>query len=95
MDEAFKVSERAIAANPYDPDLLGQLGQLMGMAGRTDDGRALVERALVLNPENSPFYRGFAVFHGYAHGAEMPDASDAVSHAACAILYFGWAFFVA
>jgi urease accessory protein len=24
---------------------------------------------------------GFAIFHGYAHGAEMPDASDAVSYA--------------
>jgi urease accessory protein len=24
---------------------------------------------------------GFAIFHGYAHGAEMPEASDAVSYA--------------
>ncbi len=68
VDEAFKVSERAIAANPYDPDLLGQLGQLMGLAGRTDDGRALIERALVLNPENSPFYRGVLSIIAYMQG---------------------------
>ena len=34
-DEAFKVSDRALALNPNDSELLGQLGQLIGMAGRT------------------------------------------------------------
>jgi hypothetical protein len=38
--------------------LLGQLGQLIGLAGRMDEGRALLEKALALNPGHSGFYRG-------------------------------------
>jgi len=58
LDEAFKVSDRALALNPNDSELLGQLGQLVGMAGRPDEGRALLERALALNPAHTGFYRG-------------------------------------
>lgn len=40
--------------------------------------------ALALTPPlwmAAPIVGAFAIFHGYAHGAEMPEASDAVSYA--------------
>lgn len=58
LDEAFKIADRALAINANDTELLGQIGQIKGLAGRTDEGRALLEEALARNPGHSGFYRG-------------------------------------
>lgn len=58
LDEAFEVSDQALALNPNDAELLGQLGQLLGLSGRMADGRALLEKALAQNPGHSGFYKG-------------------------------------
>lgn len=58
LDEAFEVSDRALALNSNDAELLGQLGQLLGLSGRMAEGRALLEKALAQNPGHSGFYEG-------------------------------------
>jgi tetratricopeptide (TPR) repeat protein len=58
LDEAFEVSDQALALNPNDAELLNQLGQLLGLSGRMADGRALLEKALAQNPGHSGFYKG-------------------------------------
>jgi adenylate cyclase len=68
LDEAFKVGDRALALNPNDTELLGQIGQLKGLAGRTEEGRALLEQALARNPGHSGFYRGVLATIAYMQG---------------------------
>lgn len=68
LDEAFKVGDRALVINPNDTELLGQIGQLKGLAGQTDEGRALLEEALARNPGHSGFYRGVLATIAYMQG---------------------------
>ena len=67
-DEAFRIGDRALALNPNDTELLGQIGQLTGLAGQTDEGRALIEEALARNPGHSAFYRGVLATIAYMQG---------------------------
>jgi tetratricopeptide (TPR) repeat protein len=57
VDEAERVGEMALAANPQDSELLGEFGLRIAMAGQWQRGRELVERALSRDP-------GYA---GYCH----------------------------
>ena len=65
VDEAFEVGERAIALTPNDAELLGQFGQLVGLSGRLERGRALVEQAIARNPAHSDFDRGVLALIAY------------------------------
>jgi adenylate cyclase len=65
VDEAFEVADRAIALTPNDAELLGQIGQLVGLSGRLDKGRALLEQAVARNPGRSGFYRGALALIAY------------------------------
>jgi len=65
VDEAFEVGDRAIALTPDDAELLGQIGQLVGLSGRLDKGRALLEQAVARNPGRSGFYRGALALIAY------------------------------
>ncbi len=66
--ESFAVADRALALNPNDTELLGQIGQIKGQSGHYDEGRALVERALAGNPGHSSFYRGVLAWIAYLQG---------------------------
>jgi len=68
LEEAFKVGDQALALNPNDTELLGQIGQLKGLAGLTQEGRALLEQALARNPGHSGFYRGVLAITAYMQG---------------------------
>lgn len=68
LEEAFKVGDQALALNPNDTELLGQIGQLKGLGGRTEEGRALLEQALARNPGHSGFYRGVLAITAYMQG---------------------------
>ncbi len=68
LDEAFRTGDRALALNPNDTELLGQLGQLKGLSGRTEEGRAMLEQALAQNPGHSGFYRGVLATIAYMQG---------------------------
>jgi adenylate cyclase len=96
LDEAFKVGDRALALNPNDTELLGQVGQLKGLAGRTEEGRALLEQALARNPGHSGFYRGVLAITAYMQGdyetalGEIEQADMRrlpIFHAVAAIIY--------
>ena len=96
LDEAFKVGDRALALNPNDTELLGQIGQLKGLAGRTEEGRALLEQALARNPGHSGFYRGVLAIIAYMQGdyetalreIEQADMRRLpIFHAVAAIIY--------
>lgn len=46
--------ERGLAINPDDPSLLGVFGNWLAYAGHWDEGVALVDRALRLQPDSHP-----------------------------------------
>ena len=68
IDDAFEVADRALALNPNDTELLGQVGQLKGQSGHTEEGRALLEKALAQNPGHTGFYRGVLAVTAYVQG---------------------------
>ncbi len=55
VDEAARVGELALAANPQDSELLSEFGLRIAMAGEWQRGRELVERALARDPAYSGY----------------------------------------
>jgi tetratricopeptide (TPR) repeat protein len=49
-----------LARDPEDPGLLGKLGIVYGMTGRSDEALALFDRALAHQPQNAALYRNKA-----------------------------------
>lgn len=47
---------RALDLNPYDADILAQLGFILAMRGRAAAGVPLIERSIALNPLRPPWY---------------------------------------
>lgn len=65
----FQASERhyrqSLELNPYDADTLAQLGWLLSTRGRAEEGLAMVDQAMEINPLHPPYYyfdRGEALF---------------------------------
>ncbi|TYC49307.1 adenylate cyclase [Rhodobacterales bacterium] len=94
--EAFDYADRALAINPNDSDLLGQAGQIFGLSGQKTRGRALMEKALLLNPAKEGFYQGNLAFvcylqEDYACATSAIEQSDAYQvptyHGIAAIIY--------
>jgi adenylate cyclase len=63
--EALHVGEQALALNPNDTDLLGELGSRLMMAGDRRRGMVLLEQALDRNPGHSGYYRALLAFGAY------------------------------
>jgi adenylate cyclase len=63
--EALHIGERALALNPNDTELLGELGSRIMMAGDRQRGMALLEQALDRNPGHSGYYRALLAFGAY------------------------------
>lgn len=55
VDEAARVGELALAANPQDSELLSEFGLRIAMSGEWQRGRELVERALARDPAYSGY----------------------------------------
>jgi TolB-like protein/DNA-binding SARP family transcriptional activator/Tfp pilus assembly protein PilF len=77
VDEA----ERALALNPNDPDMTGQLGAYLTYAGRTERGIELLSQAMELNPLHPTWYfYSFVVAHttagDYARALEAVERVD-------------------
>jgi Flp pilus assembly protein TadD len=51
--QANTYSELALLRSPDDPEALLFRGQVLAMQGRTDEGRALIERSAKLDPNNA------------------------------------------
>ena len=65
VDEAERVGELALAANPQDSELLSEFGLRVAMAGEWQRGRELVERALARDPAYSGYYHAVLALIAY------------------------------
>ena len=71
--------ERAVALNPMDGAVVGQLGLLMDHAGYREQGSGMVERAMRLNPNYPPVLRFNQFTHAY-HEGRYEDALEVMAH---------------
>jgi tetratricopeptide (TPR) repeat protein len=55
-EEAIAEAERAISIDPNDADGYIALAGALGLAGKPEEARRLVQRAMRLNPHYPPFY---------------------------------------
>ena len=96
VDEAERVGEQALAANPHDTELLGEFGLRIALAGQWERGRELVERALARDPAYAGY--GHAVLALIAYMQRDGDRAEAeirqanlvkfsLYHAIAAIIY--------
>ena len=56
QDQAIAAAERAIALNPNNANVYMALAELMGLAGRPEEGIAMAKTAMRLNPHYPPWY---------------------------------------
>ena len=96
VDEAERVGELALAANPQDSELLSEFGLRVAMAGEWQRGRELVERALARDPAYSGYYHAVLALIAYMQRdsdraeAEIRQANltkFSLYHAIAAIIY--------
>jgi adenylate cyclase len=94
--EAMRVGEQAIAANPNDAELLGELGTRVALAGDWHRGALLLDRAIALNPSRGAYHYGTRALAAYFLNEPIA-ALDAIRqadlerfplfHAVAAIIY--------
>lgn len=69
VPRSFEAARTALALNPYDTDIMGDLGTRLCLTGDWDAGLALVREAFARNPAESSAYRVPLALHHYMHGA--------------------------
>jgi adenylate cyclase len=63
-DEAFAAFEEGLRVNPYDSDLMAELGLRRALLGAWDRGVRLLQDSYAANPAQPSFYRiGLALWH--------------------------------
>ena len=65
VEEAERVGNLALAANPQDSELLSEFGLRVAMTGEWQRGRELVERALARDPAYSGYYHAVLALIAY------------------------------
>ncbi|WP_027132881.1 hypothetical protein [Geminicoccus roseus] len=60
--------ERALTLNPNDPDVLAHFGTRLVYMGEWEDGRGLVGKAIMLNPDAPGWYRDPLIYYSYQKG---------------------------
>jgi adenylate cyclase len=73
LDLFYEAAERAIALNPNNAFILADLGLWMVYSGRFERGKALVEKAMVLNPLHADWIH-FALFLDHYRKGEYREA---------------------
>ena len=76
-DEAIQMGREAQARNPYDPDILADVGALYVRLDRPLEGLPLLERATSLSVAHSPRYDFYAFLGAYLIGAGKASESHA------------------
>ena len=56
LDESLRVGERALALNPNDSEVMGELGTRLALSGQWRRGYDLLGEAILRNPGSSGFY---------------------------------------
>lgn len=89
VDEAVQMGREALARNPYDPDIMADLGALFVRRGRPAEGLPLLERAIALSvgrPARYDFYAFLGSYlSGSAKGGEAYAATLAADHTALSL----------
>ncbi|MGX5735486.1 hypothetical protein [Bosea thiooxidans] len=90
VDEAIQMGREALARNPYDPDIMADLGALFVRRGRPAEGLPLLERAIALSvgrPARYDFYAFLGSYlSGSAKGGEAYAATLAADHTPLSLL---------
>lgn len=68
-DEAIQMGREAQARNPYDPEIMADIGALYVRLGRPLEGLPLLERATSLSAARPPRYDFYAFLGAYLAGA--------------------------
>lgn len=68
-DDAIQMAREAQARNPYDPDILADVGSLYVRLDRAPEGLPLLERAISLSVARPARYDFYAYLGGYLVGA--------------------------
>ncbi|WNJ89394.1 tetratricopeptide repeat protein [Bosea sp. 685] len=68
-DEALAAGREAMARNPYDPDIMADLGARFVQLNRSAEGLPLLERAVSLSSGRPPWYDFFAFLGARLTGA--------------------------
>lgn len=69
-EEALKSGREAMTRNPYDPDIMADLGARYVQLGRAAEGLPLLERAVALSNGRPSWYDAFLYFAAYLTGAQ-------------------------
>lgn len=69
-EEALKSGREALARNPYDPDIMADLGARYVQLDRAAEGLPLLERAVALSNGRPSWYDAFLYFAAYLTGAQ-------------------------
>ena len=76
-DEAIQMGREAQARNPYDPEIMADIGALYVRLGRPLEGLPLLERATSLSVARPPRYDFYAFLGAYLVGAGKASESHA------------------
>lgn len=76
-EEAVQRGREALARNPYDPEILSDLGSVLIRIGRAEEGLPLVERAIALSVGRPARYDFYAFLGAYLTGAKVSEACAA------------------
>lgn len=69
VDEALQMGRGALARNPYDPDIMADLGALFVRRGRPAEGLPLLEQAIALSVGRPARYDFYAFLASYLMGS--------------------------
>ena len=69
VDEAIQMGREALARNPYDPDIMADLGALFVRRGRPAEGLPLLDRAIALSVGRPARYDFYAFLGSYLSGS--------------------------
>lgn len=69
VGDAIKAGREALNRNPYDPDIMADLGSLYVRLNRPAEGLPLLERAISISPGRPPWYDFYAYVAAYLTGA--------------------------
>lgn len=67
--DAIKAGREAVNRNPYDPDIMANLGSLYVRLNRPAEGLPLLERAIEISAGRPPWYDFYAFLAAYLTGA--------------------------
>lgn len=81
-EEAIQKGREALTRNPYDPDIMADLGSLYVRLGRPIEGLPLLERATALSVGRPPRYDFYAFLGAYLIGAKKVSETYAATLAA-------------